>query len=345
MTDKSYVKPKSTILDIAKLAGVSKMTVSRVLNQDPKVSDKTRKKVQDIVDKLNFRPNVTARRLSTNKSYFIGLLCESPSGSYVSQFLVSALSSCRKRGYHLVVDECKGTLEEKAVTAHNLVDETNVDGVIVLPPLSNDLDILKQLTHLNIPFVRVSPDAELELSPYVCMDDYEAAFQITNLLISKGHTDIGFIIGLHSVGASRLRYQGFLDAMRSKQLDVPPHFIEQGAFTYKSGLVAAENLLKQSPPPSAIFASNDDMAAAVISVANSKGLNVPEKLSVVGYDDTLLATTIWPQITTVRQPIKEMAECSIDILTSGKMNQKKPIKMSELRNVIDFSIIERSSTA
>ncbi|MEZ9538001.1 LacI family DNA-binding transcriptional regulator [Shewanella sp. 10N.286.51.B8] len=343
--NKSKSSTKITIQDVALMAGVSKMTVSRVLNKDEKVSDKTRAKVQQAADQLNYRPNISARRLASSKSYLIGLLYENPSeGGYVSQFMMSALKSCRQQGYHLVVDECEGTQEEKLKITRDLVEETRVDGVILLPPFCNNIEILKELTVLNIPFVRVSPDVELTLSAFVCMDDYQAAYEMTNLLINKGHKDIGFIIGHPDVGASRLRYQGFLDAMRSKQLNIPPEFIEQGMFSYKSALGAAKALLDRENRPSAIFASNDDMAAAVVSVANSLGLNVPKDLSVAGYDDTPLATTIWPHITTVKQPINAMAETAITLLTSGQMNQVTSDSLSNLRHVLDFELKERDST-
>ncbi|WP_394494803.1 LacI family DNA-binding transcriptional regulator [Shewanella sp. ENK2] len=343
-TTKTNARVKTTIQDVAELAGVSKMTVSRVLNNDEKVSDKTRTKVQKAASQLNYRPNISARRLASSKSYFIGLLYENPSeGGYVSQFMLSALKSCRKRGYHLVVDECDGTQDEKLKITRDLVEETRVDGVILLPPFCNNIEILNELKSLNVPYIRVSPDIELGLSPFVCMDDYQAAYEMTNLLIAKGHRDIGFIIGHPELGASRLRYQGFLDAMRSKKLPVPPEYIEQGMYSYKSGLTAAKLLLDRANKPTAIFASNDDMAAAVVSVANSLGLNVPTDLSVVGYDDTPLATTIWPHITTVKQPIAAMAETSISLLTSGQVDKLDQTSLSELRHVLDFEIKERDS--
>ncbi|NKF51407.1 LacI family transcriptional regulator [Shewanella sp. WXL01] len=336
-------KTKSTIQDVAQLAGVSKMTVSRVLNNDAKVSDKTREKVQKAAASLNYLPNISARRLASSKSYFIGLLYENPSEGYVSQFLLSALKSCRQRGYHLVVDECQGSEQEKLQITRDLVEQTRVDGVILLPPFCNNLQVLALLDELKVPYVRVSPDANLEVSPFVCMDDYQAAFDMTNHLIDQGHQQIGFIVGHQNLGASRLRYQGFLDAMRSAQLAVPPSFIEQGQFSFKSGLQAAENMLKQDLRPTAIFASNDDMAAAVVSVANSLSLPVPEKLSVVGFDDTPLATTIWPHLTTIRQPITEMAEQAIDLLTSGQLTLPPSQRLSDLRHVIEFQLMQRDS--
>ena len=332
-----------TIQHVAEKAGVSKMTVSRVLNHDSKVSDSTRAKVMEAVQVLNYRPNISARQLAGSKSYFIGLLYENPSQGYVSQFLLGALKRCRASGYHLVVDECIGGLQDKIKITKDFVTTTRVDGVILLPPLCDVPEILETLKQSGTPFVRIAPDVDLDASPYVCMDDYQAAYEMTNQLIQKGHRDIGFIIGHPNQGASRLRYQGFLDAMRSNRINCPPEYIEQGYFSYKSGLQAANKLLSLGNKPSAIFASNDDMAAAVTSAAHIHGLTVPNDLSVVGFDDVELASTLWPPLTTVRQPISEMAERAIELIRSGKLGSGGKMKRSEYRNVIDFEIIQRES--
>jgi len=335
---------KSRLQDVAKHAGVSMMTVSRVLNQNGKVSEKTRAKVQTVLKELNYQPNVSARRLASNKSFFLGLLYDNPSTSYVSQFLLSSLKLCRDCGYHLVVDEVDKNLTKNLESVTELINITQVDGLILLPPVCDIAEILEALTTANIPFVRVSPNSQLNISPYVCMDDYQAAFEITEQLILQGHINIAHIIGHPDVGASRLRYQGFLDALRSNKINIPPEYIEQGFFTYKSGLSATQKLLSLNNRPSAIFASNDDMAAAAISAAHMKNIPVPTALSVVGFDDTLLASTVWPHISTVRQPIKEMAKVAVELLVSGKFDDPANLKRSDLRHVLDFEIIQRESS-
>ncbi|GLP95908.1 LacI family DNA-binding transcriptional regulator [Paraferrimonas sedimenticola] len=334
---------RATIQDVADRAGVSKMTVSRVLNDDPKVSDKTRQKVQQIANELNYRPNVSARRLASSKSYFIGLLYDNPSEGYISQFLLGALKSCRAKGYHLVVDEASGESEQQLQITRSLIEETRVDGVILLPPVCDQPEVIEVLKESGVPFIRVAPDTQLDCSPYVCMDDYQAAFEMTQLLINKGHTEIGFIIGNPNQGASRLRYQGYMDALRSNKLAIVPETIEQGYFTYKSGLSAAEKILTSSKRPTAVFASNDDMAAATISVANRLQIKVPDELSVVGYDDTHIAQALWPPLTTVRQPIAEMANRAVELLSSGQVSKERKPKASEYRQVLDFELKSRDS--
>lgn len=337
-------KPRTKIQDVAAQAGVSMMTVSRVLNQDAKVSDKTRQKVLKIVKELNYRPNVSARRLASSKSFFIGLLYDNPSDSYISKFLLNALKKCRTKGYHLIVDECSESVEKTVSAVKELIDVSRVDGLILLPPVCDMQEVLDVLSNANIAFIRIAPDTQLTLSPYICMDDYQAAFELTEHLINQGHKRIGFIIGHPNQGVSRLRYQGYLDALRSHQINVPPEYIEQGYFTYKSGFEAAQKILSLPEKPTAIFASNDDMAAAVLSAANMHKLDIPSELSVVGFDDIELASKVWPALSTIRQPIAEMASTAIDLLSSGKFEDNSKLKSKDYRHVLDFELILRNSS-
>lgn len=331
--------------DVAKLAGVSTMTVSRVLSQDGKVSDAKREVVLKAVEELNYRPNVSARRLASSKSYFIGLLYYDLDGSYVNKFLLRALKCCRATGQHLVADEVDEDKVNSLQSVKELIDITQVDGLILLPPISDDKEVLELVAKSNVPFIRISPDTNLNLSPYISMDDYQAGFEITELLINQGHRKIAHIIGDPAQGVSRLRYQGYLDALRSHQISVPTEYIEQGKFTYESGLSAAKRLLALDDKPTAIFAANDEMAAAVISAAHLNQLAVPEQLSIAGFDDAALATTVSPHLTTIQQPIQKMAELAINILISDKYSEMLKKGPREFRNVLDFDIIERESSA
>ncbi len=336
---------RARIKDVAQRAGVSSMTVSRVLNKDTKVSTAKTKLVMEAVNALNYRPNVAARRLASNKSFFIGLLYFDSDTSYVSKFLLRGLKSCRTTGHHLVVDEIDDDIEKSLASVKELIEVTQVDGMILLPPVSDDARLIATLQEANTPFVRISPDTQLNISPYICMDDYQASFEMTELLIKKGHTKIGHIIGNTNQGVSRLRYQGYLDALRSNQINVPPEYIEQGLFTYDSGFIAAKKLLALGDKPTAIVAANDEMAAAVLAAAHVNRISVPEQLSISGFDDGNVAVTVSPNLTTVRQPIQQMAELAIEIIASGKFADLSNANSREFRNVLDFDIIERDSTA
>ena len=336
---------RARIQDVAEKAGVSSMTVSRVLNQDSKVSDAKRLLVMKAVKELNYRPNVAARRLASNKSFLIGLLYVDIDTSYVSKFLLRGLKSCRSTGHHLVVDQIDEDIDKSIASVQELIEVTQVDGLILLPPTCDDPNLLATLQKANVCFVRIAPETQLNLAPYICMDDYQASFELTEMLIKQGHSKIGHIIGNPNQGVSRLRYQGYLDALRSNQISIPPEYIEQGLFTYESGLVAAKKMLSLEDKPTAIFAANDDMAAAVLSVAHMFRLSVPEDLSIAGFDDGHLAITVYPNLTTVRQPIVQMAELAVDIISSGKFSDLANANSREFRNVLDFEVIERDSTA
>ncbi len=173
------------------------------------------------------------------------------------------------------------------------------------------------------------------------MDDRLAAFEMTKHLIGLGHRDIGFIIGHPDHGASHLRHRGFVDAMADSGLTVRPGRVEQGYFSFRSGFEAAERLLSGEDRPTAIFASNDDMALGVMAVANRLRLNVPETLSVAGFDDTPGAKVVWPQLTTVRQPIAAMAGAAADMLLTGVSWEEGETPPSRL---LDFEVVVREST-
>ncbi len=333
------------IQDIAERVGVSTMTVSRVLNQDSKVSDAKRALVMKAVKELNYRPNVAARRLASNKSFFIGLLYfDDLDTSYLSKFLLRGLKICRSTGHHLVVEEIDDDINKALASVKELIEVTQVDGLILLPPICNNEKLLTTLQQANVSFVRIAPDTQLNLSPYICMDDYQASFEMTEMLIKQGHSKIGHIIGNPNQGVSRLRYQGFLDALRSNKINVPPEYIEQGLFTVDSGVEAAKKMLSLDDRPTAIFAANDAMAAGVLSAANMARISVPDELSIAGFDDGHLAVSVSPNLTTVRQPIQQMAELAIDIIASGKFSDLAKANAREFRNVLDFEIVEREST-
>jgi len=333
---------KVKLKDIALKAGVSMMTVSRVMNNDPKVGAKTREKITKIAKDMQYKPNIAARHLASSKSYMIGLVCEFANASYVSKFLVGGLKKSRATGYHIVLDETSGDLEKALYVIKDLVEVTRVDGLILLPPISDIPEVIDLLLASKTGFIRIAPNVNLTASHYICMDDYQAAFDITNQLIRSGHKRIAHIIGSPNQGVSRLRYQGYLDALRSNERMMPPEYIEQGNFTYKSGLDAAHRLLDLSNKPDAIFAANDEMAAAVLSVAHMKHLQIPKEVSVVGFDDTELATTVWPNISTVTQPLEEMAELAIDILTTRQTQSLS--SHSNLRHVLDYQLQMRDSS-
>jgi LacI family transcriptional regulator len=330
----------ATIEDVARIAGVSAMTVSRVINAKRNVRDSTRDAVLKAIAELNYSPNTAARTLAAGEATHIGLLYANPSAAYLSQFLVGALEGARKTGAHLVLEACESEgASEQAETARAFL-QSGLDGVILPPPLSESMAVHSEVAASGMPMVTVAMGLPQEESLNVRIDDYAAAKEITTHLLELGHRRIGLIRGHPAMTASAERYRGFAAAIADFGIDAADAPIEQGYFTYRSGLVAAERLLARDPRPTAIFASNDDMAAAAVNVAHRAGLDVPGDISVVGFDDTAPATTVWPELTTIRQPIAEMAEAAITLLMADLRNGRE----GEFERVLQHELIVRDSS-
>jgi len=305
---------KTTITDVARLANVSMKTVSRVLNNEPNVAKKTRERVLSAAKELRYSPNLAAKGLASSKSYLIALLYDNPSPNYIANIQKGAIKACRDNNYYLVIEPLSMVNANAGNEVEKLLERLPVDGVILTPPLCDDKDVLSILRSLNIPYVPVAPTIEINGVSSVKMDDVQASFEMTEYLIKRGHKKIGFIKGHRGHSATALRYKGYELAMEKFNLKIDKNFIVDGDFSFKSGVEAAENLLGLNEPPTAIFASNDDMAAGVVSVASRLGLEVPTKLSVGGFDDTPLAQILFPQLTTVKQPIYEMGQMAANLL-------------------------------
>ncbi|MEO8115155.1 MAG: substrate-binding domain-containing protein, partial [Phenylobacterium sp.] len=263
--------------------------------------------------------------------------------AYVSDVQRGAVTRCRDAGYHLVVEPIESGARNAADLVRATMATLRPDGAILTPPVCDRHLVLEALSEMGAPYVRIAPDTELERAPYVWMDDRRAAYEMTAHLLQLGHRDIGFIIGHPEHGASHLRLEGFMRAMRDQGCATPPERVVQGYFSFQSGLDGAGTLLGGLRRPSAIFASNDDMALGVLAAAHRLGLSVPADLSVAGFDDTPAASAIAPQLTTVRQPIYEMAHAAADMLIfgagEGRRSARPPARL------LPFDIIVRESTA
>ena len=305
---------KLTIQDVAQKAQVSIKTVSRVLNGEASVRSSTRARVEEVIKSLNYRPDPSARRLAGNRTFLIGLLYDNPSPSYVIKNQVGVLSQCRKYHYDLLIHPCDYRDAGFADDIQGFVKQTRPDGVILTPPLSDLLGLIESLKWLNTAFVcigRGEPGAGISR---VITNDKDMARQMTMHLVDEGHRDIAFIKGHPDHKAVSFREQGFIQAMQDAGLEIRPEYLAQGFNSFQSGLECAEKLLSFSHPPSAIFAANDDMASGVIKAAYNRRILVPEMLSVAGFDDVPFASQVSPGLTTVRQPIREMAEIAAEML-------------------------------
>jgi LacI family transcriptional regulator len=331
----------TTIQDVAREAGVSAMTVSRVINDEPNVRDKTRAAVNLAIRRLRYAPNPAARSLAGGDFLRIGLLYSNPSAAYLSQFLIGALDQAA-RSYAQIIIEKSDDDHEAAAASSRLVAH-GIDGVILPPPLCEAPRLLKLLQDEKVRVVRVAGgDPSLAISS-VRIDDFEAARLMTDHLLQLGHRRIGFITGDPKLTASALRLKGYRTALREAGAPASDDLVSEGRFTYRSGLDAADDLLSRTPAPTAIFAANDDMAAAALAAAHRRKLDVPADLTICGFDDSPIATTVWPELTTIRQPIAEMARRAVEILCAEIRASKAGLATTPRIEGLPVELIRRAT--
>lgn len=344
----SYSERKPTIIDVAERAGVSIKTVSRVINNERHVALGTRVKVREAIEALGFEANASARgmrRQGAEKSGIIAQLYGDPGGVYTANIQLGLMERCQYFGYHLVVEELDYQSPHVERRVRELIKQLRPDGAVLTAPLTDNDIILGALEEAGVPYVRVAPLKENVSVPSVRIDEQRAAYQMTQHLLAFGHTRIGYMRGLENHAATRLRYDGFSQAMKEAGVAIDQSLIENGGFRYFSALPCAQRLLIRPDRPTAIFASNDEMASAVIKVGHELGLNLPKDLSIVGFDDIPTAEMLWPALTTVRQPVEQLGSAAGDILfahlSAGESGWPKPATHQILR----YDIVLRNSTA
>jgi LacI family transcriptional regulator len=331
-----------TIHDVAKHAGVSPMTVSRVINGESNVREETRARVAASVKTLRYSPNQAARSLASADTIHVGILYANPSANYLSEFLLGSLEQSSLSGCQLVIEKCEGT--EGEYEAIRRLVKGGIDGVILPPPLCDSEVSLAAVREAGLPAVLVASGKPAPELFSISINNFEASRAMTRHLLELGHRRISFINGHPNQTASGQRFLGYVEAMTEAGLSVGTDQVAQGYFTYRSGLDAAEKLLDRDNP-TAVFASNDDMAAATMAVAHRRGLEVPGDLSVAGFDDTPLATAVWPTLTTVRQPIAEMSREAVRLLVEQIRARRTGGEPDVVQKMLKFALIKRESSA
>ena len=306
-----------TINDVARIAGVSKKTVSRVINRSPLLNDDTRKKVEDVIGQLGYIPNPQARALALRRNFLIGLVHDNPNAQTVMNVQQGMLEAIHDTEFEMVVrpvDRGSATMLEDL---RHFLERQRLFGVLLMPPISENDAVAKLCTDIGCRYVRMGSAALDSPEHMVASNDREAVREATQYLIAQGHRRIGLIAGPHGFRSARERRLGFEEAMRDAGIALPRSMIAEGNYTFESGLIAAERLLDVVPRPTAIFSCNDEMAAGVIHATCQRGLIVPRDLSVIGFDDTPIAAHMWPPLTTVRWPIASMARSAALKLITG----------------------------
>ncbi|NJC08425.1 LacI family transcriptional regulator [Polymorphobacter fuscus] len=334
-----------TISDVAAHAGVSPMTVSRVINAKTSVRPETRDRVEAAIAALNYAPNAAAQSLAGGEDIRIGLLHYNPSFAYLSALLMGSLDQASRSNVQLVVEKCDDADQATAAIDHLVAGR--VDGILLPPPLSDDPAVLAAIERVGLPVVAVATGGAPGWAMSVSIDDRAAAYEMTRHLGALGHRRIGFITGNPDQAASAERLAGYQAALADLGLPAAPDLVAPGLFTYRSGLAAADLLLDRPEPPTAIFAANDDMAAATVSIAHRRGLDVPRDLTICGFDDTALATTIWPELTTIRQPVLEMSRIAVELLVNAIRDARagRVAEAAEPHVLAAYALIRRDSDA
>jgi LacI family transcriptional regulator len=329
-----------TIHDVARHAGVSSMTVSRVMNGAKYVSEAMRRRVNASIEALSYSPNLTARSLKSDVR--IGALYSNPSSSNLGAFLMGAFRQSGASGCQFLIEP--GVTEEEALEGLERLIDAGIGGVILPPPLCDSPQMLKKAEAAGVLPLAFATAVPREGISAIVVDDYKGAFDMTRYLVAAGHKRIGFIQGDPKHSPSQRREQGYRAALAGAGIRIKAEWIAPGRFTYKSGLEAARKLLAVSPRLTAIFASNDDMAAAVSAVAQGMGLSVPRDLSIAGFDDAPVASTVWPELTTIRQPIADMAATAVAML-ADQVRRGRNGNGSRAKHVREMlTLVERGST-
>lgn len=310
---------KVIIDDVAARAGVSIKTVSRVMNGEPAVRPVMRERVKAAVAELNYRPNQSARGLAGNRSYLLALLYDNPSPSYLASTQSGILAACQAGDYGMVLQPVDCTAGNLLSQVEDFLQRSRVDGLVLTPPVCDRQDLVAMLRDRNIAHVSIAPPDPGE-GMAVTLDDRGAAREMTEYLLSCGHRRVAFIKGHPAHGAGQRRYDGYCDAIARAGIEEDPALVAQGQFSFESGVECAAGLLGVDNPPTAIFAANDDMAAGVMSSALERGLRIPDDLAVAGFDDSQLSRQIWPALTTVRQPVRDMGRTAAEILLANIKN-------------------------
>ncbi|MDC7682721.1 LacI family DNA-binding transcriptional regulator [Asticcacaulis sp. BYS171W] len=335
-------RKKATINDVASLAQVSKKTVSRVINNSPSVRAETREQVNAIINRIGFKPDPQARGLAFRRSFLLGLIYDNPNAQYVVNIQAGILDCIRGSGTEIIVHPCDKNSDDFLEEIRDFVELQRLAGVILLPPIAENRQLLAMLDDLDVPYVRITAMHGAEntppiLSPQVVSRDRQGCLAAAEHLVELGHTRIGFISGPAGYASARERRQGFDEGLARHGLSLSDELITGGEYTFESGFEAARHLLALSPRPTAIFASNDEMAIGAYKAAAQLGLTIPDELSVIGYDDAPIASRITPGLTSVKAPIRDIGRTAAETLIS----EEKPRRNT---TIFDTALIVREST-
>ena len=331
-------RKRATINDIARLAGVSKKTVSRVINQSPFVRDETRERIEAVIAEWGYAPDPQARGLAFRRSFLIGMIYDNPNPQYVVNMQLGLLDGIRGSGFELVVHPCDRSSPTFLQDVRTFVERQKLFGVVLPPSVSEDERVAKLLREIGCEYIRIA-SVELDKPEHMIVGHDRLGGEAMGAhLVELGHRHIGFITGLPSFRSSHERRGGFEDALNKAGVALNDDYVVQGAYTFESGLACGEALLARTPRPTAIFAGNDEMAAGVLQAARRAGLEVPADLTVVGFDDFQIAQAVWPPLTTIHIPTREVGRIAAEKLIGAAAREKR-----DPNDTIPYLVVRESS--
>ncbi|HEX2980376.1 MAG TPA: LacI family DNA-binding transcriptional regulator [Anaerolineaceae bacterium] len=331
----------ATIHDVARLAGCSIKSVSRVINNEPYVTEELRARVQNAIRVSGYAPNISARRLATQKSFMVCILMYPGFYQPASAILTRVMDITIEEDYDILIRPYFPGNRVSRNRLNDMIAERRIDGFVSTPPCDADGFIADLLSTYKVPLVQINPINPAESIPSVSGNDYQGAYATTEHLISIGHQRIAFLMGPRNMRSSFDRLYGYRAALDAHQLIQDPALVENSEFTFDGGYTATRLLMERAEKPTAIFAGNDEAAYGAIYALQELRVPVPERISVCGYDDLALSKNIWPGLTTVHQPAEEMVELAARMLI--RILKKEPL--DDLHQVVASRLIQRGSTA
>ncbi|GHE83458.1 LacI family DNA-binding transcriptional regulator [Thalassotalea profundi] len=327
----------ATIYEVSKLAGVSLATVSRVMNKNTRVSEKTRKKVQDAMDQLGYRPNSIAQSLASNRSNSIGILVSELHGPFFGQMMSGIESELRAAGKHVIITTGHSE-QEKEIDGIEFLLSRNCDALILHVEAVSD-EYLIELSKKSTPIFIMSRYVENLKDRCISLNNEMGGYLATKTLIEKGHSAIGFIGGPEFKADSRSRLQGHRRALKEFNLPFDDKLYFEGDFKETGGIAGLRTLIKNNDQLTALACANDEMASGAMKYAREHGYNLPEGLSIIGFDNIIYASYLYPTLTTIHNPIYEMGHMAAKLALKSVYN----VKNLKIQNIFEPTVIERNS--
>jgi LacI family transcriptional regulator len=328
----------ASIKDVAKEAGVSIATVSRVLNDVDVVNEETKKKVQDAIKKLGYRPNIVARSLKTQRTKTVGILIPDISSQLYPEIVRGTEDVANIYDYNIILCNSDSDLEKEKEYLR-VLKEKMVDGLLYMSS-SLEPEIVSLIKELELATVLVETTDKEKTFPSVSIDNREAGYDAVSYLLNKGNTKIAYV-GVHkdAVNAAAARYFGYEDALKEKGIAIDENLIYFGEVKAKEGYEGIKTILEKTEID-AVFCASDELAMGAINGLRDKGISVPEEVDVIGFDDIYTASLFYPKLTTVAQPMYDMGSVGMRMLI--KLINKK--ELEEKTYILPYELIERDST-